>query len=123
MDFNEPEPPPPSVYLHSQCLLSKWGFSDGDELSWLMEHGFNNHKEVLVELVKTKLLPALEQSVEVEIISTSHNPIRAVTVNGVDVTHFHYESMLDIDIEITPESVEVPSHEIMALAESMKHAR
>lgn len=107
----------PVLHLHSDGLLSKWGFSDGDcPPEWLdycdatgMDYP-ENWRAVLVELVKQRLLPALDQDVETEIFSTIHNPIRARAVDGADVTHFH--STISADPPgyplLTPRSVSVP---------------
>lgn len=108
---------PETVQLNSSCLLSKWGFGDGDELDWLHEHGDFDKHAVLVELVKTRLLPALAQKVEVEIIETIHNPVRAASVDGEDVTKWHYE--IDCPVNLTPAWVIVTGAEVLALAQEI----
>lgn len=68
--------------LHGFDLRSKFGFSDGDLLhevlfdNELTEHEDVGQHEVLVEVVKRYLLPALPEKIEVEEYCTCHNPIR-----------------------------------------------
>lgn len=89
---------PEHLRLHSESLLSKWGFNDGDvpDDAWdyCEANGLNpeNWHATLIRLVRDYLLPVLEQDVEVVEIGTIHNPIRAK----------------DIDAEITPVFVDVP---------------
>lgn len=71
-----------SLHLHAQSLASKFGFMDGDIVSFFC--GVNNIEselkdkdshDVLIKLVRKHLLP-LVSHVEVFEISTMHNPIR-----------------------------------------------
>lgn len=71
-----------TLQLHAQSLASKFGFMDGDIVSFFC--GVNNIEselkdkdshEVLIKLVRKHLLPLVSQ-VEVFEISTMHNPIR-----------------------------------------------
>lgn len=103
------------VQLNSFSLLSKWGFMDGSELNWLYDFDCNDIRGVLVEVVRRKLLPALEQEVEAREIVTSHNPIRVHAINGVDVEEYHYHSS-ECPIKLTPEYVIVPGAEVLAIA-------
>jgi hypothetical protein len=116
MEENEPPELPEYVTLCASCLLSKWGFEDGDLLSFLNDWITCDRRAVLVELVKRKLLPALKQQVEFEVIETNHNPIRALTVDGQDVTMWHFESLIDCPVKFEPESVEVPGWEVLEFA-------
>lgn len=72
------------IRLDACSLASKFGFGDGDVVGdfILDSMGFEywakvDHHEVLTRLVRERLLPRLP-SVEVEEITTCHNPIRAV---------------------------------------------
>ncbi len=112
----DPEPPA-SVTLFSRCLLSKWGFDDGDIFGWLGDFGIHDRHAVLCAVVRQKLLPVLTQKVEVEEISCCHNPIRARSVDGVDVSHLWYE--VDEKIAITPDSVEISGTDILLIARAM----
>lgn len=111
--------------LVSGCLLSKWGFNDGDEPDWLLdildargiEHPDDWHA-ILRRLVREDLLPALDQRVEVVDIDTIHNPIRAVTVDGVDVEDRWRED--DPGVSLTPESVDVPVERVLGLIEEWR---
>ena len=113
-----------SVYLFSSSLLSKWGFNDGDApcewLDWIDEQGIDwgtvSHWRdgILPMLVRRYLLPKIEQDVTLVDISTNHNPIRAETVNGVDVTDWWYDTSGN-EPKLTPEYVEVPMDEILQI--------
>jgi hypothetical protein len=69
---------------------------------------------ILPVLVRRFLLPAIEQDVKVVDISTNHNPIRAETVDGIDVTDFWYEP--GEGPRLTPEYVEVPLETVLEIA-------
>ncbi|MFI0480712.1 hypothetical protein [Actinomadura sp. 9N215] len=110
------------LILTSDSLLSKWGFNDGDEPDALLDHldglgrtGRDGYlpgdvwHRVLCRLVREHLIPQLVQDVEVDVLVTSHNPIRARTVDGVDVTRPPFPQP-----DLTPESVSVPIDVVMA---------
>lgn len=83
------------LILDAEELLSKWGFSDGDILSnWWWD--FNNddppfleeEHDVLFSLVETYLVPVIKEAgreIEIYRIHTNHNPVRASTLDGVNV--------------------------------------
>ena len=105
------------VVLFSDGLLSKCGFCDGEILGDLWDYGFQRTHEILLEVVKRKLIPALNQKVKIEFIGTCHNPVRAVSVDGVDVRHLWHVD--DPGIKLTPESVSVHMKEIVEIAVSI----
>lgn len=108
--------------LISDGLLSKFGFNDGDEpdhwLDWCDEQGIDYNARgwdwhtTLRRLVREHLLPRLDQQVELTDIDTIHNPIRALTVDGVEIDW--YEDYPDGTL--TPDSVEVPYDEVLRIA-------
>ncbi|WP_435597023.1 hypothetical protein [Streptomyces anulatus] len=106
--------------LFSSSLLSKWGFNDGDDpCDWLdyCEANDIDHANVdfpLVELVRRFLVPQIDQQVTVVEIETIHNPIRAETVDGVDMTEVWFGRAPEP--ALTPEYVEVPMGEVACLA-------
>lgn len=114
------------LYLHSSGLLSKWGFNDGaapdDVLDYCEErglltdaHGYYqpvSWRPILEQLVRRYLLPTLDQHVTVVHIETTHNPIRAETVDGVNVDDCWHDGG---GPELTPESVTIPMAEVAAL--------
>lgn len=110
----------PTLWLSSSCLLSKYGFNDGDEpdawLDWCDEQGIDYNAwpwhHVLRRLVREHLVPKLDQHVEVYDIDTIHNPIRALTVDGVSIDDLadHPDGML------TPDGVEVAYSEVLRTA-------
>lgn len=100
------------LVLRSDGLLSKWGFNDGDEPDWILdildEHGLDHPEdwhEVLWRLVNEHLLPALDQRVELVRIETNHNPVRASTLNGEDVSELWTSGATTC---LTPKSITVP---------------
>lgn len=109
-----------SLTLISEGLLSRWGFNDGDVpdiyLDWCDDHGHpypDDWHTVLRALVRTRLVPALDQRVELVEIETNHNPIRAVTVDGQDVIELWYRS--EPGLTLTPEDVVVPYADVLAI--------
>jgi hypothetical protein len=113
----------PAVRLYSSGLLSKWGFSDGDApdewLDYCDEHavGYPPWHAILTALVRRYLLPVLDQKVAVTEIGTIHNPIRAETVDGADVTAGWYGEPA---VTLTPECVTVPMSEVLRLARELE---
>lgn len=114
---------PPTLRLFSDGLLSKWGFGDGDEPDQVwdsldeqdIDYATFSWHPVLIQIVRRYLLPVLTQEVTVVEIETIHNPIRAETVNGVDVTDGWYDSS-DSSVRLTPEFVDVPMSEVLRVA-------
>lgn len=110
--------------LHAECLLSKWGFDDGnvpdDYFAWLDERGEpwpERWHETLAALVRSRLLPLIAEDVEVFEID-SHNPIRVRTVNGVEVDHYDVHN----DHMLAAVSVEVPWSEVWDVQRSLAPA-
>jgi hypothetical protein len=113
---------PETVHFFTESLLSKWGFGDGDDLNWLYEHNrdYDPHA-TLIECVRRRMLPALKQKVEIREIVCRHNPCRAGTVDGVDVTHLWYDPDLKLDPPLSPDFVVMTGAEIVAIAEELRH--
>lgn len=112
----------PVLRLDSESLLSKGGFGDGDTPEWLLDycedHGIEYPERwriVLYRLVRDRLVPVLDQRVEITYIDTIHNPVRAVTVDGEDVTDQWYEAATT---RLTPEFVDVPVAVVMEAVEA-----
>ncbi|MFH8926413.1 hypothetical protein ACH4D4_05095 [Streptomyces pristinaespiralis] len=110
----------PHLKLFSRCLLSKWGFNDGEDpdawIDWCDTQGIDWPQLTfpLVALVRQHLLPAIEQDVTVVEIETSHNPIRVETIDGSDVRHV-WRGLVD-EPTLTPDRVDVPMPEVLRLA-------
>lgn len=110
----------PYLTLFSSSLLSKWGFNDGEDpdgwLDWCDNQGID-HTALgfpLIRLVHDCLVPAIDQDVTVVDIETCHNPVRAKTVNGADVTEAWYGRAPEPTL--TPEYVNVPMRTVLTLA-------
>jgi len=125
----------PILHLFTRGLLSKWGFDDGDPFDEVAEWFHDSHgvppmghcdcpsfdlgvddRVLLVELVKRRVLPVLDQRVEVEVIETIHNPIRACSIDGVPVDDEVHYNRAPAPAEITPDSVAVSYADVVALA-------
>jgi hypothetical protein len=97
-------------------LCSKWGNGDGDALDdwWWETYDASptvNTDELLYALVVTYLVPAIRTAgheVEIERIHTIHNPVRARTLDGVEVDHYggHDYFTPDVWVDITREQIE-----------------
>lgn len=119
--FQDVPDTPDTVHLFSVSLLSKHGFHDGDQLDWLRSHrrGYSKH-DVLIECVKRKMLPVLVQRVEICEVSCCHNPCRAETVDGKNVSGMWYNLTPELNPPLSPESVTVTGAEIIAIAEELR---
>lgn len=112
------------VYLFSRDLLSSHGFNDGDtpgewyeycERAGLAPPGGGYPRFPLAEAIRTFLLPRLVQDVRIVEVGTSHNPVRAVSVDGHDVQDWWYASNRSGAPQLTPAYVEVSMEEIARL--------
>jgi hypothetical protein len=73
--------------FYTSSLLTKFGFEDGDQLTnILLDNGFElqNSEYLLRRIVRERILPVLDQKVEVQDIGM-HNPIRAVSIDGINI--------------------------------------
>jgi len=113
---------PPALTLCSQGLLSKWGFNDGDMPEELMDYwdtlGVDysdiDWRDALRKLVRTYLLPQLEANHHITIydIETIHNPIRAATVDGLEI-----DDTEDTDIRLVPEHITIQYNAVATACE------
>ena len=91
--------------FYPEGLLSKWGFADGD----LLDYAFT--REDLCDFVEKVIVPQItSHKVETCRISTIHNPIRAKTVDGIEVEYPQDERFV-----LLPEVISYTGHEIQAL--------
>lgn len=102
--------------LDAESLCSKWGFGDGDALDdwWWDTYDeaptIDTH-ELLHALVLAFLMPAIREAgheVVLERIETNHNPVRAFTIDGVEIDHYSDHDHFDPDIlvEVAREQIE-----------------
>lgn len=115
------------IRFESECLVSKWGFGDGDMFDdFLFDHGFDIKifKTVLAEVVIRHVIPALDQK-EIELINvedwnwTNHNPIRARRVNGIEVDDYGKRP----NPTLTPEFIDVEEEAILVIAREVGLSR
>ncbi|MFE7232548.1 hypothetical protein ACFVAF_18180 [Streptomyces sp. NPDC057596] len=110
----------PTITLFSADLLSKWGFWDGSDPDAWMDYcdakgiDWSKLDFPIAAVVRSHLVPALDQDVTVVDIETSHNPIRVETIRGEDVTDYWRRG--DSHHLLTPESVDVPLASVLTLA-------
>ncbi|MFD5033637.1 hypothetical protein ACFWM0_25000 [Streptomyces sp. NPDC058405] len=110
----------PTVTLFSSSLLSKWGFNDGEPpepwLDWCDAQGidYNQIEYPLARLVRDHLISVIEQHITVVDIETIHNPIRAETVDGADMTEVWFGRAPEPTL--TPDAVDVPMAEVLRIA-------
>jgi hypothetical protein len=112
------------VTLWTSGLLSKWGFNDGDMPDDVIDAWDEANSgspwvrvdwhPILCRLVRERVLPALDQFVELVEIGTSHNPIRAQSVDGQDAERWWYKVSAD-EPELTPDVVMVPMPDVLAM--------
>lgn len=120
------------ITLFSSSLFSKFGFYDGDTpeqvYEWLEsdapelleDYGRTwRWRPVLVELVENHLLPWLGTDVETYRIETNHNPIRARSVNGVEVVDLE-DDREEVINSLAVASVEV--NKVIVLNTIRRHA-
>jgi hypothetical protein len=107
----------PNLVLTSNDLLSKYGFNDGDTPGIVLDYCDDQDipypadwHDVLRELVTEYLVPALDQSVTVVHVTTIHNPVRAGTVDGIDVIE---EWDGEGRCRLSPEQVTVPLADVI----------
>lgn len=110
-----------TLTLQAECLFSKWGFGDGGQVGeWLMDHDLVSVERymalddnaVLVDLVKSHLLPALDAAgflYSVYVLETSHNPIRVNRWGSKDWD----DHTIDAPIEVMGMCVDVSINEVM----------
>ncbi|WP_165069688.1 hypothetical protein [Marisediminicola senii] len=101
--------------LDASCLLSKWGFNDGDIIfDWWWDHtnqdlpGTVDHHDVLRHLVRTALVPLIEAAgftLDVYDIETCHNPIRTASVNFTPTHDVDPDIFGDIHVDILVDSL------------------
>jgi hypothetical protein len=92
-----------TLLLDARSLLSKFGFGDGGKLGdWWLD-SFDelptfDETVVLCALVREHLVPAVVaagHAIEVEEISTNHNPIRVNMLDGKGFDHYADTDALD----------------------------
>lgn len=106
----------PTAHLSVRSLCSKWGFGDGDavfdDLSDYWDAigrrydytTLNERDAILRLLVRRHLVPAIEaagHAVEVVDVETIHNPIRACTIDGVEVDWYGDWDGFDLDVTVS----------------------
>ena len=111
------------LLLHPSGLLSKWGFSDGDVISitapddvYDLAQRIGQH-ELLSAVVRAFLVPAIPHALELEEITCCHNPIRASSMDGIDVSDLWSSTGTTPLDDIDP--VVVPWSDVVALASNL----
>lgn len=125
---------PMPLRLSAECLLSKWGFSDGLALSewwWRNDQGtpepwsVADEKVILRRLVRTHLIPAIESAgheIEVYDIDTHHNPIRARQFDRREVDDRADNPDPNVTVEVPVQDVMDAIERIVGIAGSVAPA-
>jgi hypothetical protein len=98
-------------------LLSKWGFGDGAILTNLLldnQHPLSLSPHLLRFIARNHILPRLEQIVKVEDSCKMHNPIRAISVDGIEVDCSKNSLLLK------PKYIEISDHIILEIIDSLE---
>jgi hypothetical protein len=115
-----------TITLRASSLTSKWGFGDGDMIDeelWDLYDGRDDQRpdshRVLYALVERYLVPELERhgyKVVLEFVNTSHNPVRAETLDGVEVDPYDgsYPELEGISITIGSQQLAIVAKELEA---------
>lgn len=113
---------PTKVYLHTNSLLSKWGFGDGDKLDWLFDVDPSwDRREVLHAVIEQKMLPELLKNhtdVELVFIECCHNSSRLRSIDGIDVSHQWYDGNSRSN-DLKPKFIELTGQEIVDIARKL----
>lgn len=102
---------PPTLRLSVDGICSKWGNGDGDTPDHLLDYwddigvDYNSidWHEVLRKLVRSHLVPAIEaagHTVEVYDIDTCHNPVRASTIDGMQIDDYANDAPFELDVTV-----------------------
>jgi hypothetical protein len=124
----------PALVLWADDLYSKWGFGDGDlpdaleewldderqGLAWFDRNAWHS---VLIRLVQTFLIPRLDQAVTVCLVDTLHNPIRAASVDGREVTRQDHLDDGGAAPKLRPDRVVIPYSEVLRVMREMGTAQ
>jgi len=116
--IGQPALVPEIITLQSSSLLSRWGFDDGSSFACVEDLGLCDASTMLCAAVLQFLMPQLRQKVAIEFVPCAHNPVRAFTVDGKDVTNLN-DAGGDHEGMLTPEIVVVSGADVLALANSL----
>ena len=77
---------PPGVSFETAGLFDAQGFKRGDLLKPFFPHlSGSDLRELLATVIERHVLPQLDQDVQVMVIPSARNPVRATRVNGQEV--------------------------------------
>lgn len=103
---------PPMVSFETSALFDAAGFKRGDLLKPYFPHlSGSDLRELLATVVERHVLPQLDQDVQVMVIPSARNPVRATRVNGQEVNWPNADA--GHGPMITPPTVLVSEHDIM----------
>jgi hypothetical protein len=104
----------------SSDLYKRRGFERGDILADTFPHvGAAELRNLLVDVLRAHVIPRLDQKVQVLVLSTVHNPLRAVYVDGIAV---RWTAESGQGPTLTPASVDVSVDDVLACARKRKIA-
>lgn len=102
----------PTVSFETSGLFDAAGFKRGDLLKPYFPHlSGSDLRELLATVVERHVLPQLDQDVQVMVIPSARNPVRATRVNGQEVNWPNADA--GNGPMITPPIVMVSEHDIL----------
>ena len=105
---------PEEFVFETASLYQRSGFESGDLLkSAFPGVGAAELRELLVDVVRSHVLPQLDQDVQVLQIPSVHNPVRATNVSGTSVT---WTAEFGTGPALTPKRVRVSAEDVFACA-------
>jgi hypothetical protein len=110
-----------SIEFRTSDFFTRRGFASGDLLRSTMPHLNNGElRDLLVEVLQRHVLPRLDQKVQASVLPTVHNPLRATSVDGVEVTWPTPEEARGPTL--TPATVTVMLEDVFACARRLRLA-
>jgi hypothetical protein len=98
--------PSPTVDFETSAMFDAHGFRRGELLKPQFPHlNGTDLRELLAKVVERHVLPQLDQAVQVMVIPSARNPVRATRVNGQEVVWHNAEA--GTGPQVTPAVVQV----------------
>jgi hypothetical protein len=113
-------PLPAHFVFMSNDLYARSGFESGAMFRHTFPHLSSAElRDLLVEVLQTRVIPWLDHSVQTLLIPTVHNPLRAVYVEGVPVS---WTAEAGQGPPLTPATVRVSIEDVLDCARKRKIA-
>jgi len=108
------------VYFETSAMFDAAGFKRGDLLKPYFPHlNATELRELLATVIERHVLPQLHQHVQVMVLPSARNPVRATRVNGLEVSWPNADA--GKGPPISPAVVPVSEQDIIACLPAGKH--